>query len=82
MIFFYFLPNTNILSALITQLAIDYGVKFLETSAKSSLNVEEVSMFSLESTHEASWEYMCVYCCLFFYHSRLFILWEEIYCII
>lgn len=25
------------------QLAIDYGVKFLETSAKSSLNVEEVS---------------------------------------
>ena len=27
----------------LTQLAIDYGVKFLETSAKSSLNVEEVS---------------------------------------
>lgn len=25
------------------QLAIDYGVKFMETSAKSSLNVEEVA---------------------------------------
>lgn len=25
------------------QLAIDYGIKFLETSAKSSINVEEVS---------------------------------------
>lgn len=25
------------------QLAIDYGVKFMETSAKSGLNVEEVS---------------------------------------
>lgn len=28
---------------LLFQLAIDYGVKFMETSAKSSLNVEEVS---------------------------------------
>lgn len=28
---------------LIDQLAIDYGIKFLETSAKSSINVEEVS---------------------------------------
>uniref|UniRef100_A0A3P8YK96 small monomeric GTPase n=1 Tax=Esox lucius TaxID=8010 RepID=A0A3P8YK96_ESOLU len=27
------------------KLAIDYGIKFLETSAKSSLNVEEVSCF-------------------------------------
>uniref|UniRef100_A0A8C7IB72 small monomeric GTPase n=1 Tax=Oncorhynchus kisutch TaxID=8019 RepID=A0A8C7IB72_ONCKI len=27
------------------KLAIDYGIKFLETSAKSSLNVEEVSYF-------------------------------------
>ncbi|CAJ1056673.1 ras-related protein Rab-8B-like [Xyrichtys novacula] len=27
------------------KLAIDYGVKFLETSAKSGLNVEEVSIF-------------------------------------
>lgn len=27
---------------LATQLAIDYGIKFLETSAKSSINVEEV----------------------------------------
>ena len=26
----------------IVQLAIDYGIKFLETSAKSSINVEEV----------------------------------------
>lgn len=26
------------------QLAIDYGIKFLETSAKSSINVEEVSI--------------------------------------
>lgn len=26
-----------------TQLAIDYGIKFLETSAKSSVNVEEVN---------------------------------------
>ena len=30
-----------------TKLAIDYGIKFLETSAKSSLNVEEVSVFSV-----------------------------------
>lgn len=29
-------------SLLIVQLAIDYGIKFLETSAKSSINVEEV----------------------------------------
>lgn len=28
---------------LATQLAIDYSIKFLETSAKSSINVEEVS---------------------------------------
>jgi len=27
---------------LLLQLAIDYGIKFLETSAKSSTNVEEV----------------------------------------
>lgn len=30
-------------SGLVVQLAIDYGIKFLETSAKSSINVEEVS---------------------------------------
>ena len=30
-----------------TKLAIDYGIKYLETSAKSSLNVEEVSVFSV-----------------------------------
>lgn len=30
-------------SSLLVQLAIDYGIKFLETSAKSSINVEEVS---------------------------------------
>ena len=35
--------DTNIVFFDLTQLAIDYGVKFLETSAKSSLNVEEVS---------------------------------------
>lgn len=29
--------------SLVFQLAIDYGIKFLETSAKSSINVEEVS---------------------------------------
>ncbi len=28
------------------QLAIDYGIKFLETSAKSSTNVEEVGKLS------------------------------------
>lgn len=29
---------------IVLQLAIDYGIKFLETSAKSSINVEEVRM--------------------------------------
>ena len=32
--------NLNV--SLVFQLAIDYGIKFLETSAKSSTNVEEV----------------------------------------
>jgi GTPase SAR1 family protein len=37
---------TNVVFILyFTKLAIDYGIKFLETSAKSSLNVEEVSVF-------------------------------------
>lgn len=32
---------------LLLQLAIDYGIKFLETSAKSSTNVEEVGEICL-----------------------------------
>lgn len=38
----FLLTNIENLFTYVFQLAIDYGIKFLETSAKSSINVEEV----------------------------------------
>lgn len=61
------------------QLAIDYGVKFLETSAKSSLNVEEVSG-SAEPTRHRSLELELIHQqCVFFSHLRPFIPWRGTY---
>uniref|UniRef100_A0AAQ4PKL7 small monomeric GTPase n=1 Tax=Gasterosteus aculeatus aculeatus TaxID=481459 RepID=A0AAQ4PKL7_GASAC len=53
------------------KLAIDYGVKFLETSAKSSLNVEEVSSFllTLKEPNNTANKYVHSTCFFYFYLS-------------
>ena len=46
----WFIVNKLNVTFSLLQLAIDYGIKFLETSAKSSINVEEVSSSYISHT--------------------------------
>ena len=48
------------------QLAVEYGVKFMETSAKASINVEEVRLSSAVNTAINCYLHVCesvVSCC-------------------